>query len=118
MRPSRTPWPDWPCYGYRRSYADAVLSSITRRWRAPWAGSADAACQVESHPDPAALRDRFAARREQAKASLLAEGSDEQTRVATWALGAMKEWLDRLAGPGANGASDGRFINMSSKGGR
>ena len=52
---------------------------------------------VETHPDPVALRQRFLDVSEQAMASLLATGSDDQTRVTEGALDAMKAWLGDLA---------------------
>jgi len=48
-------------------------------------------------PHPEALQQRFLDLSEQAMASLLATGSDEQTGVTEGALDAMKAWLADLA---------------------
>ena len=52
---------------------------------------------VEAHPDPHTVRDRFNELSEQATAMLLATSSDDRTRAAEAAMGAMKEWLNELA---------------------
>ena len=52
---------------------------------------------VETHPDPAAVRPRFADLSEQAMAMTLATNTDENTNAADAALQAMNGWLEDLA---------------------
>ena len=52
---------------------------------------------VEAHAEPRVVRDRFLELSEQATAIVLPTSSDDQTRPAEIAMGAMKEWLNDLA---------------------